>query len=290
MGPKISGGAHECVGIEHVDDAGHGHEIVRSLFAAVVAAIIAVIAIVDIVVAIVAFAAAHMALAAIRAVAIAMIVAIIMLIAIAAPFALIAIAVAPDELVLMRVFLRAFRSILVILRRQRGENVVQIAHGMLIVLLFSLCRAVTATRLIEFELGAVMLLTLARILGALGFGKRKIQLVKQARVVIALANTTTRATDAILRALFVVDRIFRCIFIRCWRRGRCCWRRRRRNHCCGRKRRHRGAGLYRLGLLRPGLRLLGGGLGVILCTLPARCLCGGAPFVFLLRTVTPAGA
>ena len=134
---QVAGSAHKSVGVEHVDDAGHRHQILLRLFAAAItviaiATIIAII-IATIIIGVVAITATHATVTAIAA-----IITGIAIVAIATVAA-----VTTHELVIV-VLLAVFGRFLVLLRGQRGQDIVEVTHGF-----FAVFRsATTAARLL----------------------------------------------------------------------------------------------------------------------------------------------
>lgn len=134
---QVAGSAHKSVGVEHVDDAGHRHQILLRLFAAAItviaiATIIAII-IATIIIGVVAITATHATVTAIAA-----IITGIAIVAIATVAA-----VTTHKLVIV-VLLAVFGRFLVLLRGQRGQDIVEVTHGF-----FAVFRsATTAARLL----------------------------------------------------------------------------------------------------------------------------------------------
>ena len=127
---QIAGRTHERIGIEHIDDAGHRYQV----FLRLLAAVIAVLAIIGTTIVL----AGVFATVTTTHTAVAAVIAIIAVVAIS-----VTVTAATAELAVFALFTIVGRFV-VLLRGQRGQNVIQIAHG----LIAAVRRAATATRLI----------------------------------------------------------------------------------------------------------------------------------------------
>lgn len=130
---QIAGGTHKSVGIEHVDDARDRHEILFRLLVTLFAFSIAIRALVTLVAIIVAVAGAATTLVTLVIIAVAATQATATTIHTVTPIAGAATATTREVTVfsLVTTFV-----IIAALRRQRGENVIKVAHDVLILRLF----------------------------------------------------------------------------------------------------------------------------------------------------------
>ncbi|EFE89904.1 hypothetical protein BIFBRE_03177 [Bifidobacterium breve DSM 20213 = JCM 1192] len=127
---QIAGRTHERIGIEHIDDTGHRYQV----FLRLLAAVIAVLAIIETTIVL----AGVFATVTTTHTAVAAVIAIIAVVAIS-----VTVTAATAELAVFALFTIVGRFV-VLLRGQRGQNVIQIAHG----LVAAVRRTATATRLI----------------------------------------------------------------------------------------------------------------------------------------------
>ncbi|EDT45333.1 hypothetical protein BIFDEN_01162 [Bifidobacterium dentium ATCC 27678] len=184
---QVAGGAHECVGFEHVDDAGDRYEVFLRLLATlltlgmVVVAIVTLVAI-DITATIaaatiltvveVAVASTHAASAAVGAIVVAI--------------ALIAATAMTGVLAILGIGVVIVFGI--VLRGQSGENVIEIAHDILILRLFHGSTAATAGLVVEIVLATATTILLLRL------GTIDIEFGKQVGSAFGITTLATLAT------------------------------------------------------------------------------------------------
>ena len=201
---QVAGSAHEGVGVEHVDDAGDRHEIVAAVVLMVGDAHFAGVAI--IVVAAATVAAAHAALAT---VVVAVVTAVATVIAIAAAVAAVgtvsAVAtVAAGEFALVVISIITVTTgaaggvRIGVLYRKRGENIVEVADG--VVLLVALARF-DGTATTTHHAGISRIIAMTRLI----VRRRDVKFIKQigshlARLCI-VAGATARSRGAVVLAV-----------------------------------------------------------------------------------------